>query len=43
LNFELGEGKSAKLGVREGDDFLEIAKNFVNEHNLEAETVEKVF
>jgi hypothetical protein len=43
LNFELGEGKSAKLGVREGDDFLQIAKDFVNEHSLDAETIDKVF
>ena len=25
LNFELGEGRSAKLGVREGDNFIELS------------------
>ena len=32
LNFELGDGISAKLTVREGDDFNMLANLFVEEH-----------
>ncbi|TNV85388.1 hypothetical protein FGO68_gene11856 [Halteria grandinella] len=43
LNFELGEGKSAKLTVKQGDDFMQLARQFVLEHSLEYEAVEKVY
>lgn len=42
LNFELGEGKSAKLTVREGEEFHELARQFVDEHQLEEDAMEKV-
>jgi hypothetical protein len=43
LNFELGESKpSAKLGVREGDNFMQLAEDFVNFHGLDSEAVTKV-
>ncbi len=42
LNFELGDNKQAKLGVRDGDNFLILAQNFVEQHQLDAENVQKV-
>lgn len=42
LNFELGDGASAKLAVREGDDFGHLARQFVAEHLLDEAATEKV-
>ena len=42
LNFELGDGVSAKLAVKEVDDFKLLAKNFVAEHQLEEAATERV-
>ncbi|CDW86805.1 UNKNOWN [Stylonychia lemnae] len=42
LNFEIGEGRLGKISVREGDDFSQLAKQFVQKHNLGDEAVRKV-
>jgi hypothetical protein len=38
----LGEGKNAKLTVREGDDFGLLAKQFVDYHCLEEDSTIKI-
>eukprot|EP00347_Sterkiella_histriomuscorum_P015959 403355036 len=42
LNFEIGEGKTAKINVREGDNFKILAQQFVQEHNMGVDAVQKV-
>ena len=41
--FYIGEGKSAKINVKEGDNYYSLATNFANEHKLGQEALSKVF
>ena len=43
LNFDLGNGKQAKINVREGDNFYRLAHSFASTHNLGEDTVNKVY
>ena len=43
LNFELGDGRNAKLYVREGDNFYRLAHNFVITYKLGEEAINKVW
>ena len=43
LNFDLGEGNSAKINVSEGDNFYRLAHSFAGSHGLGEEAITKVY
>ena len=43
LNFDLGEGKQAKLNVKDDDNFYSLAHQFAVEHELSEEAITKVY